>query len=171
MKKSVAQLKRDANSGKMFLELVERYGKTDKEIPERIRGKRRLLGANSVSLMIARSDFPTQASEMRICSAALVEYDGVTLTVFEIGNRPLTPEEKKVLDEAQRIVKEYCEEFPYSDGWYWKEKHYIENSPFPYLLQEERNGKRLVYTNADEPRICDPAVRGNAILKYKVTFD
>lgn len=38
--KTLADFKRDAASGKIKLELVERYGKTGEEIPERIRGIR-----------------------------------------------------------------------------------------------------------------------------------
>lgn len=38
--KTLADFKRDAASGKIKLEMVERYGKTGEEIPERYRGIR-----------------------------------------------------------------------------------------------------------------------------------
>lgn len=171
MKRTMAQLKRDANEGKMSLELIERYGKTGENIPERIRGKRRVFGANTVALKIARADDPTKESELQIRFASLIDYDGESLTIFEPGARALTPDEKRVFEEARRIVDEYQRKYPYSDGWYYKEKYYIENSEFPYLFGEGRNGKRVIYPSGEEPMLCDPLVRGQAILKYKVIFD
>lgn len=38
--KTLADLKRDATSGKIKFELIERYGKMGDEIPERCRGVR-----------------------------------------------------------------------------------------------------------------------------------
>ena len=39
---SLSSLKRDAASGKISLELVVRFGKTDEEIPEKMRGIRKI---------------------------------------------------------------------------------------------------------------------------------
>lgn len=56
--KTLADFKRDAASGKIKLEMVERYGKTGEEIPERYRGirtvmptgKRRIISRNALVL-------------------------------------------------------------------------------------------------------------------------
>ncbi len=50
MKKlTLADLKRDAKSGRLRLEFVERYGK---EIPEHLQGIREVIGANSVCIKL-----------------------------------------------------------------------------------------------------------------------
>jgi hypothetical protein len=46
--KTLADFKRDAASGKIKLEMVERYGKTGEEIPERYRGIRTIQSVNTV---------------------------------------------------------------------------------------------------------------------------
>lgn len=142
MKKSISQLKRDANSGKMFVELLERFGKTGTDIPEWLRGKRKVLGSNSVALKIARADDPTKDSKMRmLLRASLVEYDGENLTVFGKGSRPLTPEEQQAVKESRRI--------PVFDGY---------------------RGKILHLGSDGNYCIIDPDVRGRVILRYRVTF-
>ena len=75
----LADLKRDAASGKIKLELVERYGKTGEEIPERIRGIRTVSKINTVAIFLANAD--GVESELRFDSAKLVEYDGKSLTI------------------------------------------------------------------------------------------
>ena len=51
MKKTLAQLKRDAKNGNLVLEMVERFGKTGEDIPPRLRGPRPLVDSNSVAIM------------------------------------------------------------------------------------------------------------------------
>lgn len=48
--KTLADFKRDAASGKIKLEMVERYGKTGEEIPERCRGIRTIQSVNTVEM-------------------------------------------------------------------------------------------------------------------------
>ena len=50
--KTVAELKRDANGGKMSLEMIEWYGKTGDEIRETLRGIRKVLRANTVAIIL-----------------------------------------------------------------------------------------------------------------------
>lgn len=49
--KTLADFKRDAASGKIKLEMVERYGKTGEEIPERYRGIRAIQSVNTVEIL------------------------------------------------------------------------------------------------------------------------
>lgn len=70
-KKTLADLKRDAASGKIAFELIERYGKTGNELPERLRGIRLVQSV-----------------------ASLIEYTEDTLTVYSAGERSLTDEER-----------------------------------------------------------------------------
>ena len=160
--KTLADFKRDAASGKIKLELVERYGKTGEEIPERIRGIRTVSRINTVAIFLANEN--GVESELRFDSAKLVEYDGKSLTIYERGERDLTEQEKKILADWQKIEDDYYKQNPYGDA-YWKKKDYFKRCPCPWLSGYETvRGK---YYNYKE-KILDSHVRGNAILKYNV---
>lgn len=49
--KTLADLKRDAANGKIKFELMERYGKTGDEIPEKLRGIREVEKVNTVGIL------------------------------------------------------------------------------------------------------------------------
>ena len=76
---TLAQFKRDAASGKIKLELVERFGKTCDEIPERCRGVRTVQKVNTVGITLVTAEGLT--SELRFESAKLFEYDGKSLII------------------------------------------------------------------------------------------
>lgn len=158
----LADLKRDAASGKIKFELVERYGKTGEEIPERIRGIRTVSRINTVAIFLANAD--GVESELRFDSAKLVEYDGKSLTIYERGERDLTEQEQKILADWQKIEDDYYQRNPHGDA-YWKKKDYFKNCPCPWLAGYETvRGKYYKYNG----KVLDNQVRGNAILKYNV---
>lgn len=164
MLKTLAQLKRDAQNGNLFLEIVERYGSAD-NIRETMKGKRAVTGANSVALFLKNSD--GVESQLRFQAASLIEYTDETLTVYEPGKRDLTADEKAFLDEWQRVEKEYTEQNPYSDT-YWKMKFYFEKSPFQYLNGWDKvRGKRFERYSG---KVVDDSIKGDAFLRYKVHF-
>ena len=158
----LADLKRDAASGKIKLELVERYGKTGEEIPERIRGIRTVSKINTVAIFLANAD--GVESELRFDSAKLVEYDGKSLTIYERGERDLTEQEQKILADWQKIEDDYYQRNLHGDA-YWKKKDYFKKCPCPWLAGYETvKGKYYNYNG----KVLDNQVRGNAILKYNV---
>lgn len=159
---TLAQFKRDAASGKIKLELVERYGKTGEEIPERIRGIRTVSRINTVAIFLANED--GVESELRFDSAKLVEYDGKSLTIYERGERDLTEQEQKILADWQKIEDDYYKQNPYGNS-YWKKKDYFKKCPCPWLNGYETvKGKYYNYNG----KILDNQIRGKAILKYNV---
>lgn len=91
--KTLAELRRDARSGKMSMEMLEWYGKTGEDIKANLRGIRKVEGANSVALLLRNNE--GNISELRVQYATLVEYDGENLTVYAAGFRDLTEEEKR----------------------------------------------------------------------------
>ena len=93
--RTLADLKREAASGKIRFEMVERYGETGDAIPERCRGIRTVEKVNTVAILLKTAD--GIISELRFDSAKLVEYDGKNLTIFERGERELTEQEKTIL--------------------------------------------------------------------------
>ena len=144
--KTLADFKRDAASGKIKLEMVERYGKTGEEIPERYRGIRAIQSVNTVEIMLETADGLT--SSLDFPPAKLIEYDGKSLTIYEGGERDLTEQERN----------------PYGNA-YWKKKDYFKKCPCPWLAgYEPVKGKYYNYNG----KILDNQVRGNAILKYNV---
>jgi len=70
---SLSSLKRDAASGKISLELVVRFGKTDEEIPEKMRGIRKISKVNTVGIYLINEH--GEESELHFKSAKLVEYE------------------------------------------------------------------------------------------------
>lgn len=165
MLKTMAQLKREAKNGGLYLEILERYGSAE-NIRETMKGKREVVGANTVAIFLKNTD--GCKSELRFSSASLVEYTEETLTIYEAGERDLTVEEKAFLDEWERIEKEYIERNPDSDT-YWKKKFYFEKSPFQYLNGwDKKCGKRF---KPYERKVVDDSIRGEAVLRYKVHFE
>ena len=79
---TLAQLKRDADSGRMSVMLLWRFGKTGNDIPREMRGVRKVFRANSVGLVL---EFNGKESTLYTDSAKLVEYDGKTLTFYRAG--------------------------------------------------------------------------------------
>jgi len=160
--KTLADLKRDANTGKMYMLMIERFGSTD--IIDRLKGVRPVLRSNTVAITLRNQD--GQESEMRFENAALTEYTGDTLTIYNPGERDLTPEEQTTLDKAKAEQKRYEAENPYSES-YWHMKSFYKSCPFPYLAGNETiKGKKYQYNG----KIRDNKIKGDAILKYKIVF-
>lgn len=160
--KTLADLKRDAASGKFSFEMVERFGKSGEEIPTRCRGIRTVQKVNTVGIIFVTADGLT--SSLDFPAAKLVDYDGKSLTIYERGERDLTEQERKILADWQKIEDDYYRENPYGDT-YWKRKDYFKNCPCPWLGGYETvRGKYYNYNG----KILDNQIRGKAILKYRV---
>ena len=166
-KLSLAQLKRDANSGRLSLLLTEWYGKTGEEIKPRLQGVRKVLRANTIAIILQNLD--GAESECRLDhGAALVDYDGESLTIYAIGKRKPTEEERALLNAWQKKEKEIVEKNWYSEP-YWYKMEFFKDSKFPYLNGSEMiRGKKYIPW---EDMVMDCSIRGEAILKYKVFFD
>lgn len=160
---TLAKLKRDAQSGTIKFEMIERYGKTGEAIPEYCRGIRSVSRVNTVAIILVTAD--GKESELRLGSAKLIEYDGKSLTIYAPGERDVTAEEQTVLDGAKKLVNDYISKHPFSDGWFWKEKEYFKHSVCPWMRGcETIKGKRYNYNG----KVIDNAVKGRAILRYRI---
>lgn len=158
---TLTQLKRDANSGKMSLEMIERYGKTD-NFPDRLKGVRKVKKSNTVALILLNAD--GKESELRFDSAKLIDYTDNNLIIYAPAERDLTEEESKVLKEVERLEKEYYKENPYGE-FYWHKKRYFENCSCPWMSGFETiRGKKYMYNG----KVMDNSIKGKAILKYNV---
>ena len=164
MRKTLAQLKRDANTGKLSAELVYRFGE---DIPERLRGVRPITGSNSVAIFFRNAN--GQESECRIRRSALCEYDGETIKIFGYGKRPLNETEKQAFSAWEREEEAYKERNPnwiYGNGLYWKKKDYFCKRGIDYLLGFEFvNGKKYDFNTGE---VFDMDIRGALELEYKI---
>lgn len=175
---TLSELKREAKNGTVKFELIERYGETGEQIPERCRGVRTVAKVNTVAITLKTES--EQTSELRYPAATLIDYDGETLTIYDPGTRELTQEEQNEFKKYHRELEQYKEKYPYSNP-YWFGNGYKKNSPYPYLMDfDKHNGKRVKWEKPTEnsdpemiyrgfvPVIIDDAIKGNAILKYKI---
>ena len=65
--KTLADLKRDAKSGNMSMEMLEWYGKTGEDIKLILRGIRKVEGANSVALLLRNNEGNTSELRIKYC--------------------------------------------------------------------------------------------------------
>lgn len=163
IKKTLADLKRDAKGGKLSLEMLYRYGE---EIPEKMKGARQVIDANTAAIKLMNHN--GEISELRPEAAALIEYTPDTLTIYAAGYRELTQEEAAEMDRANEERKRYQEANPYSDS-FWHMRAFWKNSRFSYLdgAGEYKQGKALRRTS-NRDKIQDRSIKGNIILKYRV---
>ena len=163
---SVAQLMRDARSGKMSLEMTYRYGN---DIPESMQGKRRVCGVNTVALFLETPAFNTGQSELRITKAGLTEYDGSTLKLYEPGYRDPTPEERAELEACQKQVDHAIDADPFGSSGYWAKVAFFHKSAMPWLRgDKEHQGMKYIPW---KDQVMDSHIRGNRILEYNVYFE
>lgn len=160
--KTIAQLKRDANSGKMFLELINRYGEIP---PEKMQGQRHVTRASTMAIFL---DTNGKESELQLPRANLVEYTDDRLIIYTAGERDLTESEKAFLEKAKQESYEYTKGDIYMND-FWHMQKFFKDNGFGYLLGYEKcHGKRL---NTSTRRIQDDNIKGEPILTYKVIFN
>ena len=165
--KTLAELKRDAQSGQLRLELIERFGQTGDDIKSTMRGIRKVVGCNSVALSLLNHD--GNISELRFGSAKLLEYEDDSLTLYLAAHRELTDEEERILAEWKKIEDECMAKNPFCET-YWKRKDYFARCSCPWLDgSETKRGMKLEYVSG-KPMIRDNSIKGEAVLKYKVHF-
>lgn len=166
---TLADLKRDADSRKIRLELIERFGKCGDDIPSRLRGIRNISKTNTVGMYLTTAE--GSESLLHYPAAGLVEYDGKTLTIYRAGEREFTDKEKRIEDECRRRRDEYYKKYPWGE-FYWQSVAYYKNSDAPWLSGSKTiRGKYRTYNNQHENgygTIVDNRIRGKAILKYRI---
>ena len=167
--KSVAQLKRDAQSGQFSAQMLIRCG-TD-NIPPRLQGYRKIVGCNSVSLFFQCQD--GNVSELALPRASLIEYDGDTLTTYYAGYRDLTAEEKKVMQgwKEKASTPEFraqAEADAMTDGssTYWAEVAYFSKAGYKYLMGTEK--ERGMRWDWNKEQIQDERIKGAVCMKYEI---
>ena len=162
---SLAQLKRDAGSGRMSVMLLWRFGKTGNDIPKEMRGVRKVYRANSVGLVL---ELNGKESTLYTDSAKLVAYDGKTLTIYRAGYRAPTVEERYVLNTWLSKETAYYQNNPFGNC-YGIRKDYFASSTCPWMDGINKIRGKQYYPGKD--KVLDYSVRGEMILRYEVYMD
>lgn len=162
-KLTLAQFKRDAATGHMGLELIERYGEKIKKsvvVP--------VVKVQTNGVYLKRGD---KESFLDYPFASLFEYTGTMLKVYDVGLRKLNPTEEMVMRQWYQIsntpqFRERARIDVMTDGNYTgrQEELFFKQSPCPYLYTE-RNGLRYDHNTG---KVYDPKVKGKCVLVYKV---
>ena len=164
--KTFADFKRDAANGNMSLELIDWYGKTDEEIPKRIRGARRVVKCTQSSLILQGSE----ESRLNYLRSSLLDYDGETLTIYTSGRRPLNEQEQRIVWQWQKLEADYKLSGKSDEAVYRLRKEYYRNSECPWLFSDSFVKGKLTEHDGNVPMIRDKDLRGGMTMRYKVHF-
>ena len=164
MTKTFADLKRDLTVNKS-LKLI--YPETHKFF-----GIERYIIKNQTNgVYLAPEREAKKGSFMDLPVASLVEYDGETLSIFDIGQRDLTPGEKKLLDNKPSKRPENAKKIEIdlmtdSSQMFWTDKAYFRELDAEYLSGHDfHKGLRYDWNTG---RVCDKKIKGKLCLQYKL---
>jgi hypothetical protein len=166
MSYTLAELKRVAKQGVLEGNLVYRFGS---EIPERLKGFRKIIDANSVGIMFLNND--GKKSTLDILGASLVFWDDESLSIFNPGERELTQDELSVMNQWKEIEntpqhQQQAENDALTDGslTFWQKRKFFTDKGYEYL--HVGNNKKAYNHNTNKVR--DNMVQGDLILKYEL---
>jgi hypothetical protein len=166
--KTFSELKRNADSGNYFIEMVYRYGD---EIPDRLKGIRQLVGSKTKAILIKTND--DKVSQLDIDNTNLIDISDNALVVYNSGFRELNQDEKDLFEAWEKIANEpqnqkQLETDMLTDGsiMYWKRKTFFTQRNYGYLLghQKER-GEKFDFNTG---KIKSDKVKGNKIMEYRI---
>lgn len=90
---TINELKNRVNKGEVILlEMVERYGETGEAIPERLRGKRRILTAHSYGFRVQHDYTKREHSHIKVADSEVSRFEvkasdcKITDTTLEVAN-------------------------------------------------------------------------------------
>lgn len=160
--KTFAEFKREVANGNIYMEIIERFGKTGDMIPERLKGVRKIDRVTSTAIVFINAD--GSESECSYTSTKLIDYDGEFLTVYNPGQREPTEEEREILSDVQKLEEDYYRANPYGE-FFWERKDFFKRCSCPWMAGTDRvRGKRYMYNG----KVLDNKIRGEMILRYKV---
>ena len=163
---TLAELKRLAKQNILEANMVYRFGNS---IPERLKGFRKIIDANSVGIMFLNND--GKKSTLDILGASLIHWDDNSLSIFNPGERELTQEELEVMNQWKNIEntpqhKQQAENDMLTDGslTFWQKRNFFTNKGYEYL--HIGNNKKAYNHNTN--KVKDSTVKGDLIIKYEL---
>lgn len=162
---SLAAFKRMVNAGEVSMECIYRCGKTGEEIPQKLRGIRKAVNANSVGLSLQNEN--GELSWLDIPAAALFYADEGRVVIYNPAHRDLTAHEQELLDTWRKKEQKAFAQNPFCNT-YWAEKQFFENSDCPWLFGMDLiKGQRYL---SHENKVLDRHIRGDVLLVYRVQY-
>lgn len=113
-----------------------------------------------------------KGSFMDLPRASLVDFDGDTISIYNVGERDLTEDEKRIMDNApsrRPENKEACERDVMTDGssMFYADRAYYKGLDAQYLEGfEVVRGLRFDFNRR---KVNDEATKGTLQLKYKLS--
>lgn len=167
MTKTLAQLKRDANTGEYYALMEIRNGEicTPENTPKRLQGKRQIVRYTSTGLVLllkadeAKVENKIAESTLHIQSAKLTEYTDDSLKTYLPGYRQPNSKEQSILAGWENIRKNNLSFFCGHDAEY-------------LFGHKKQHGCILDITrknNGDKEFIRDDSVRGELCMQYRIT--
>ncbi|MDF2880053.1 MAG: hypothetical protein K0R54_610 [Clostridiaceae bacterium] len=167
--KTLAQLKRDAKAGLLEGQMVLRNG--DSDIPDTLKGWRKIVDSNTVSITFLNNK--NKKSALDIPCSSLIEYTDNELILYNPGLRELNEEEKTFLAKWEEEKKKTDYESRatvdlYTDGssTYWQKKYYFIDNGFEYLLgHNTKQGKKY---DGNTGMVYDNQIKGKKCMVYEL---
>jgi hypothetical protein len=166
MNYTLAELKRLAKQNILEANMVYRFGDS---IPERLKGFRKIIDANSVGIMFLNND--GKKSTLDILGASLIDWDDNSLSIFNPGERELTQDELDIMNQWKAIesTKEHQQQAQndmLTDGslTFWQKRIFFTNKGYEYL--HVGNNKKAYNHNTN--KVKDSTVKGDLIIKYEL---
>ena len=164
--KTLSDLKRDLNIGDSIT-LVE-----SPTMPEHkwLNIKRYVVKKQGNGVYLNPDKNETKGSFLEFKNAKLTEYDGNTIKVFMVGQRPLTDQELRIYNNKPSNRKEnesLVEQDLMTDSstTFWMDKRYLQENNMEYLMACSGGTKHLNYS---EMTITDEQIKGNLELSYVI---
>ena len=156
---------RETKKRRVRLELIERNGKTGKDIPQSLRGARLVLDANYKRFILVDKYGIEHKIDMPE-STTLFEYTNGEVRIYAAAERDLTAEESREMLKWERKKRFFEHKNPNSDTFFLQ-RDFFSKSKFPWLEGVEvRDGK--VY-DAKKNKVIDYKQRNKIKELYKVT--
>lgn len=166
---TLAQLKRDAQSGKLSAKMVLRCGGTN--IPETMQGYRKVIDSKTNCIVFQNAD--GKRSELPIDCASLLEYNDTHINIYLPGLRDLNEAETAAMAELQAIhnTDEYKKQSnidALTDGscTFYQDKVFWEKRNMEYMRGfDTKQGKKFDFKSG---KVFDNQIKGMLYMKYEV---
>lgn len=164
--KTLADLKRDLKVGSTLILIDAPKMPSHKYLNK----TRYIVKTQGNGVYLAENPASKSGSFLDLPKASLVEYDGMTIKVYEAGYRELTPEERSIRanqPSSRPENRKQMEVDALSDGstmFYRDEAYYRENNAT--YLTVYHNGPKKYDSNRD--MIYDESIKGELSLVYQV---
>jgi hypothetical protein len=165
---SYAQMMRDFKSKNISLEMTYRFGN---EIPEKLKGLRKVTKVQTKAIYLLRSD--GKESWLELPNAKLVYCDEKRLSIYSIGKRELTEEENKLMQEWKAITEteDYKKKMEYDvltdyHACFYQEKRFWTEKDMLHLFGT--NWVKGMKRDHNSNMVFDSKIKGDLQLEYRL---